>query len=679
RSPCCRFEVGTVTSYSLWHQEVYVLENTTAWVEARWGDQVRRTPNHTLHLNTAVKLDPPAAMPFSKTGGKLRVRVPRPRCQGLELPPRAASEHEARFWRVGDSGWTQVKMLFAGAGMTCALGLNGTFVVQLRHKLPHWSSYWSDWSSNISVPEEILESPVLSHQLGKLGRDGQRVLRLSWQVQWHPWRLSWVSPTISPPESPPFPPQPVLKEQRDVTYKLEVHMLACGCAESEEEDTVLLGWEVTEHNLTLSGAEYQILLAAVNAAGPGPAQQLGVPPEQHADLSFKEISVAGSTVTAQWEAPVPGDAFCFEQQTLPEPPKQGVCVPQEFPANSIHVQTGKGAPQAPRSLGAPGCHRLAVHGWDVERGWATFALWHRYAGNDSLAVPVNISTGDAAAVLHWKPSPRAACPGALAKYLICHGAKGDNVTYSEVDATASNYTLQNLQPGTAYRVAVLEVTEDSERTCGPWWHFRTKALGPQGAAWRDNLKYLGISLGLPVAAAIYHLSKKRARRLLFPPLPKPAGTKAIQFSAGEMSQGQPRPGLLEPSERFNPAELQLVEPNPSEETTDTGTQAAVPHPDVSQPGPALEKPAAVLLSPPGCGEELPFAYRRQEMLSPLRSAASGSTSCTGHPPGEEEEEEEEGRQRLHQPLIPIALLISDKPIIIRDEEGWDPSPENSVP
>ncbi|XP_023798724.1 interleukin-12 receptor subunit beta-1 [Cyanistes caeruleus] len=327
---------------------------------------------------------------------------------------------------------------------------------------------------------------------------------------------------------------------------------------------------------------------------------------------------------------------------------------------------------SPGALGAPGCHRLAVHGRDTERGWATFALWHRYSSNDSLLVPVNISSGDAAVVLRWKPSPRAACPGALDKYLVCHEAEGDNASYSEVDATASNYTLQNLQPGTAYRVGVWEVTEDSERTCSAWWHFQTKGLGPRGAAWRSNLNYLGISLGVPAAAAIYHLSKKRARRLLFPPLPKPVGTKAIQFSADEMSQGQPRTGLLEPSERFSPAELLLTEPNPSEEKPDTATESAVLLPEVSQAGPALETPAAAVASPQGCGEELPFAYRRQDTLSPGGSPASGSS--TGHPPGEEEEEEEEGRQGMHQPLIPIALLISDKPIIIRDEEGWDPVP-----
>ncbi|NXS80108.1 I12R1 protein, partial [Erpornis zantholeuca] len=534
-SKCRQFKVGTATTFSPPHHRLYIFENATAWVEARWGHQVHRTPNHTLHLNKAVKLDPPpSGMPFSKTGGQLRVQVPQAQCDGLDQPP----QWEARFWRVGDSSWTQVTcetvmVTSEYDSVTCALGVNGTFVVQLRHKPPHWSSYWSDWSSNISVPEEILGSPVLSHQLGKLGRDGQRVLRLSWQ--------------------------PVLKEQRNVTYKLDVHMLACSCAKSEEKDTVVLGWEVTEHNLTLCGAEYEILLTAANAAGPGPARQLRVPAEQRADLSFKEISVVGSTVIVQWEAPVPGHAFCFEQQTLPEPPEQGVCKQQEFPANSIHTEKG-------RALAVPGCHRLALHGWDEKRGWATFALRHNYASNDSLAVPISISSTDVAVVLQWEPSPRAACPGALAKYRICHVAKGDNVTYSEVDATASNYTLQNLQPGTAYRVGVWEVTEDSKGTCSTWWHFKTKALGPQGAAWRGNLKYLGISLGLPAAAAIYHLSKRRARRLLFPPLPKPVGTKAIQFSAGEMSQGQPRTGLVEPSERFNPAELLLTEPDPSEET-----------------------------------------------------------------------------------------------------------------
>ncbi|NXN27436.1 I12R1 protein, partial [Nycticryphes semicollaris] len=627
RGQCQHFEVGTRTTYTLNHHLVYVLTNTTAWVEARWGDHLHRTPNLTLCLNEAVKLDPPTTgMPFTKTGGQLRLRVPWPPCHQEGQPP----QREARFQRIGDSSWTEVKTSFAGAGVTCALERDGTFEVQLRHKLPYWSSYWSDWSSSIFIPEEILVSPELSYHLGKLGSDGQRVLRLGWQRA---------------PE-----------EQGNITYTLHARMLACNCTELDEEDTVVLGMEVTAHNLTLSGAEYEILLTAANAAGPGPAGKVHVPAEQRTDLGFEDISVAGSTVTARWEAPSPGSFYCFEQQPLPTAASErGVCIQQDFPAKSIHSA----------------CYRLAVHGWAPARGWSTFALQHHYASNDSLAVPIHINASAKDVTLQWSPSPRATCPGVLAKYLICHTTKGDNVTYAEADATASHFTLQNVQPGTAYRVGVWEVTAESRGTCSILWHFQTKALG---ALWKSNLIYLGILLVFPAMAIVYQLSKKRARHLLFPPLPKPMGTKAIQFSTGDTKQGQPQPGFVEPSERFSPAELLVTELDPGKEGTDTPNGD-----DTPQPSPMAKEP--VLVCPSGCEKELPFTYRRQEVLSPVGFPLPGSTSCSGHPTSEEEEEEkdeEEGRWGLHQPLVPIALLISDKPIIIRDEEGWDPSPEKSL-
>ncbi|PKU26960.1 interleukin-12 receptor subunit beta-1 [Limosa lapponica baueri] len=135
-------------------------------------------------------------------------------------------------------------------------------------------------------------------------------------------------------------------------------------------------------------------------------------------------------------------------------------------------------------------------------------------------------------------------------------------------------------------------------------------------------------------------------------------------------QGQPWPGFVEPSERFSPAELLIMEPEPGKEMADTPNGD-----DMPQPSPVAEEP--VLVCPSGCEKELPFTYRRQDVLSPVGFPQPGSTSCSGHPPGEEEEEEEEeeeGRGGLHQPLVPIALLISDKPIIIRD-----PLLEKSVP
>lgn len=185
--------------------------------------------------------------------------------------------------------------------------------------------------------------------------------------------------------------------------------------------------------------------------------------------------MAGSTVTAQWEAPVPGDAFCFEQQTPPEPPKQGLCIQQEFPANSIHVERGRERPKPPavpppgvrgsnqhprflpRRAGSAGvspprrarlgrgaglghlCPVAPLRQQRCVRELCIRTRFHSRRGvpeiiprvflhTDSLAVPINISAADAAVVLQWKPSPRAACPGALAKYRICHAAEGDNMT-----------------------------------------------------------------------------------------------------------------------------------------------------------------------------------------------------------------------------------------------------------
>ncbi|XP_010181529.1 PREDICTED: interleukin-12 receptor subunit beta-1 [Mesitornis unicolor] len=601
RRLCQRFEAGARTTYVLSRHRIYVLTNATAWVEAHWGGHVHRTPNLTLYLNEAVKLDPPLiGMPFTKTASWLRDLADarnriRPGFVGItqakpwirvmtmmdEIRPLIPSETPHSWGPPTPLGCCQdgpgaaaMVMCEAVTGedesVTCALGGASAVEVQLRHKLPHWSSYWSDWSSSILIPEEILASPALSHQLGKLGRDGQRVLRLGWQRT------------------------PVA--QGNVTYTLLARMTTCPCTEPAQEN-------IAVH-----------------------------------DIGFMDVSVAGGTVMAQWEALSSGLANCFEQQPLAEAPKS-ICVQQDFSAKSIHVETGV--------LDTPACYRFAVHGWAPAQGWATFALQHHYASNASLAVPIHIDAGaeDDAVVLQWSPSPRAACPGALAKYLLCHAAEGDNVTYTEVDATASHYTLQNLQPGTIYRVGVREVTVESGGTCGPWWYFQTKTLGPQGAAWKSHLKYLGLLLCLPIMAAVYQLSKKRARHLLFPPLPKPVGSKAVYFATSETSQGLPRPGFVEPSERFSPAELLIPELGPSKETTDVSTCPSTP-----QPGSTAEKP--VVVGPADCGED------EEE---------------------EEEEEEEEGRPGLRQLLVPIALLISDKPIIIRDGKGWDPVPEESVP
>lgn len=66
-------------------------------------------------------------------------------------------------------------------------------------------------------------------------------------------------------------------------------MPACRCATLPEADEVVLGPEVRAHNLTLCGAEYEILLTATNAAGTSPTRQLHVPPGQHAGTRARAV------------------------------------------------------------------------------------------------------------------------------------------------------------------------------------------------------------------------------------------------------------------------------------------------------------------------------------------------------------------------------------------------------
>lgn len=170
----------------------------------------------------------------------------------------------------------------------------------------------------------------------------------------------------------------------------------------------------------------------------------------------------------------------------------------------------------------------------------------------------------------------------------------------------------------------------------------------------------------------HHRHLPRARQLLFPPLPKPVGSRAIQFSASEMSQDRPWKGFAEPSEKFNLADLLVMEPSPEKEAAD-GTRPRTPQPSPKEP---------TELGQPGCERELPFDYRQQEVLSPLQSPepaeSNGGPTCGTGCSGHQTLEEGVGNSGLPRPLVPLALLISDKPVIIRDEEGSELLQEKSV-
>lgn len=71
--------------------------------------------------------------------------------------------------------------------VTCDLGGNAAFEVQLRQKTQHWSSYWSDWSKSIFVPEgekgpQYPRQPCHGHP-GLATHLASFLLQKSWRAQ----------------------------------------------------------------------------------------------------------------------------------------------------------------------------------------------------------------------------------------------------------------------------------------------------------------------------------------------------------------------------------------------------------------------------------------------------------------------------------------------------------------
>ncbi|XP_067417129.1 interleukin-12 receptor subunit beta-1 [Emydura macquarii macquarii] len=652
-SPCKEFKTGPSTHYSIRYRNVRVLPNLTAWVESHSGGRVGRTQNITLQLENAIKLDPPPEkITFSKSNGALKLRLPKPEAWAVRHGP---LRREARYRRMKGTEWAQVACQTPdeddGKDKTviCNLETNAAFEVQIRHKTSHWSSYWSNWSKSIFVPEEILASPEVNYTVGRVGRNGQRNVTFYWQG--------------------------AHEEQGDVTYRLAVHMLACPCTEPEEE--IVLGKNTTTLSLALSAAAYHISMSASNAAGRGPRQTYRIPPGHDTEISFLNVSSAGTSVTVQWAAKTNGTFYCFEKQPQEEAQIHAERLQKQFFENDIYVDTGTVEPRR--------CYRIAVHGLGPEQHWSTFGSTYYFATNStaeyaSLDGPIHIQNITVnSAVLQWKPSPLSECPGLLKKYIICWTSEQDNhTTHNETNSSATLYTLKDLQPGSSYRVGIQAATADKNGSCSPQHQFKTTKLDPNPAEWKLNLRFISIFLGIPVLAVFYQFSKQRAKKVLFPPLPHPMDSEALKFPADEMNQVKLRPGFLEPSEKISPTEALVTELSSDKEEPDMNTETR-----------SLQLYAMtddMAEGQTGSENDLPFEYRRQVLLTPAEeeqeddafiefagvcgenNLAEAGPGPSQPPPGEGVAGESSGRSR---PLVQLSLLLSDKPIIIKNRESFD--------
>ncbi|XP_019393990.1 PREDICTED: interleukin-12 receptor subunit beta-1 [Crocodylus porosus] len=350
----CTAVGARTTHYTLPFRKLYLLKNFTAWVESGSGDRPWRTRNVTLQLENAIKLDPPHnKISFSRANGTLRLQLPRAEERAGKA---VVLQREVRHRQGKDTTWTLVECETQAddkksedEAVTCDLGQTAALELQIRHKMLHWSSTWSDWSQIILVPAEIVERPRASYTLGRLGQSGQRNLTLQWQK--------------------------ASEEQGNVTYTVAVRMLTCGCGEPMDE--ISLQKDVAELNLALSGAEHSISLSAANAAGYGPAWTRHIPPDSDTEIRFLAVSTAGTNTTVQWAAKANGTFYCLEKQPLGDARRPAACIQKPFVETGTYTETGVLEPRR--------WYRIAVHGQGPGHSWATFAATYHFTGTDREA------------------------------------------------------------------------------------------------------------------------------------------------------------------------------------------------------------------------------------------------------------------------------------------------------
>ncbi|XP_042299719.1 LOW QUALITY PROTEIN: interleukin-12 receptor subunit beta-1, partial [Sceloporus undulatus] len=397
--------------------------------------------------------------------------------------------------------------LHMASPLVCQVQKNVLYEVQVRYRVSHWSSYWSDWSPSMVVPAEIFRSPEINFTVGRLGGDGLRNVTVEWER--------------------PSPDQGMVK------YILEFDLPCRNCL-SEMEALSKTVYNQTSYQVALSGAAYNVSLQAANKAGEAPVSFVWLPPEQESGPSILNVSLSGQNFKAWWKAPVDAGMFCFESQVLGD-------FPLETPCNNTGLKTGK-IYESSGVVKPNHCYRLAIHGLSQATSvWSTLGFTHLFQRNSSFFPPS--FSGRPHQCQHDQANPQfghgsvgapgalSSCPGVLKKFVICcrKDEESAQTTYYDASASEREFTIPELQPQTAYLVGVWASTDKSGKDCEAHLLFLTSPADAKMTALTLSFLTLGIFVTFLTAAGSFNFCRKRIQKALWPPLPGPDGTEAVKI------------------------------------------------------------------------------------------------------------------------------------------------------
>ncbi|XP_016336111.1 interleukin-6 receptor subunit beta-like [Sinocyclocheilus anshuiensis] len=286
--------------------------------------------------------------------------------------------------------------------------------------------------------------------------------------------------------------------------------------------------------LILSYSAYNISIRALNSAGSSPVSSIAIEQMDEWRDSFGPFTVnitGNNSFSLSWSSSV--SSVCYSVEWWAK---------GQIPAfRSFYVkQTHKEKTEKTESIFQPytryyfflhirpyqdTCNMKNVN--DSETTYGTAQTY--FTEGSPISAPGNVSILNItqhSSVITWSPVSEEDLRGFLLGYCI-YLTEDNNETSFKVDPSINSYELQNLESNSAYRVQLSAFTAAGEGERSDFTHFVTKL--PEFTALNSIIA--AVVVGIIILLLAVHFSFRllhRAKKLLWPSIPNPENSNAVQ-------------------------------------------------------------------------------------------------------------------------------------------------------
>ncbi|XP_029624960.1 interleukin-6 receptor subunit beta-like isoform X1 [Salmo trutta] len=362
------------------------------------------------------------------------------------------------------------------------------------------------WSKNFTVPPELTDKPVIEMVEDFPQTKGSRLVIIKWKFA--------------------------------ASDLAEGYSVTVGKA-SGEDPIEAFNTSRTLLRLALSHSAYHLTITAFNTAGTSPAAQRTIPPLDDKDLYGKlNVTFNGNTsFTVSWVDDLIKTYSCFSVEWWRRGERAAYKSFYEDENNYevIHLEEPLELYKKYTFTLHTRPHKEPCNLKFINNSESTYGSIQAFFTEGSpISAPGNISSSNvsqSSMVLEWTAVPEEDNRGFLLGYFLHYTERLQDWTDAEpnitVDAGSTSYELVDLQSSTVYRVQLSAFTGAGMGVRSSAAYFETK---PEASLTVSGV-IAGAIVGVTLLFLVVHLGSqllKRAKKLLWPNIPNPSNSNAIQ-------------------------------------------------------------------------------------------------------------------------------------------------------